>query len=373
MNTRNLIREIFSQPTAPFREGWVLAKIEEILLTQKIPYYLDPVGNIIAGTSSAKAFKTRARLGLMAHTDHPGFHIKRQLGPKEHLAHWFGGAPFKQMVGSTVRIHDPLNPHLNLPGQIIDFSFKNYRRTGIPFKIKLKTSVNLSNQCFGSFDFPGYSFRGNLVSTRAADDLAGCVIALGALLDLKKKNSGKTVAVFTRAEEVGFIGCWSFLKSHQFHKDFLMISLEASKALPAAEVGKGPVLRVGDAAGVFDPDSTFWVWQTALKLRKRKTDFKFQRKLMDGGTCEATALKLFKLAATGISVPLLNYHNQGISGPAAEAININDVHGARLLCAELGRQTHKPRKNMAPLVKKKLDENFNTLKKYLKDPIGYVR
>ncbi len=40
MRTTNLVHEIFHEPTAPFCEGWVLEKIESILVEYKIPFFM---------------------------------------------------------------------------------------------------------------------------------------------------------------------------------------------------------------------------------------------------------------------------------------------------------------------------------------------
>jgi endoglucanase len=46
--------------------------------------------------------------------------------------------------------------------------------------------------------------------------------------------------------------------------------------------------------------------------------FRYQRKLMDGGACEATAFCASGYRASGLAVPLGNYHNAGDAGPGIE-------------------------------------------------------
>ena len=54
--------------------------------------------------------------------------------------------------------------------------------------------------------------------------------------------------VFTRAEEVGLVGARLLAEANTLPKNTLVVSLESSRSLPGAEIGGGPVIRVGDAA-----------------------------------------------------------------------------------------------------------------------------
>jgi len=72
-----------------------------------------------------------------------------------------------------------------------------------------------------------------------------------------------------------------------------------------------------------------------------------QRRVMEGGACEATAATAWGLPAIGVSVPLGNYHNQGFEGgpdcpaphgPAPEFVSPSDVAGLLHLCRGLMRR-----------------------------------
>ena len=72
-----------------------------------------------------------------------------------------------------------------------------------------------------------------------------------------------------------------------------------------------------------------------------------QRKLMDGGTCEATAFMAMGVEATGVCVPLAGYHNQpddpSVPGPVAESIMIADyLAEIDLLAASLSGPPPRP-------------------------------
>ncbi|MEY5033462.1 MAG: hypothetical protein RL354_2493, partial [Planctomycetota bacterium] len=101
-------------------------------------------------------------------------------------------------------------------------------------------------------------------------------------------------------------------------------------------IGAGPIVRVGDRLSVFTPELTNRIGDIAAAHAKDNASFKFQRKLMPGGACEATAFASFGIASTCVCLPLGNYHNmQDIDGVAAgtskakvgrEFISVDDFH-----------------------------------------------
>jgi endoglucanase len=67
-----------------------------------------------------------------------------------------------------------------------------------------------------------------------------------------------------------------------------------------------------------------------MAIRSKKSQptqrFLFQRQLMDGGACEATAFAAFGFRSAGLSLPLRNYHNIGPSDrPKPEEIHERDA------------------------------------------------
>jgi len=54
----------------------------------------------------------------------------------------------------------------------------------------------------------------------------------------------------------------------------------------------------------------------------------WQRRLMDGGTCESTAYQLYGYRCAAMCLPLGNYHNMSERGRiAAESIRLSDLVG----------------------------------------------
>jgi endoglucanase len=73
---------------------------------------------------------------------------------------------------------------------------------------------------------------------------------------------------------------------------------------------------------IFDPSLT-----AALEAAASKVDgLTFQRRLMDGGACEATAFCAAGYRASGVAVPLGGYHNasDGEPGIVPETVMVDD-------------------------------------------------
>jgi endoglucanase len=112
-----------------------------------------------------------------------------------------------------------------------------------------------------------------------------------------------------------------------------LLSIETSRELPTARIGDGPIVRIGDRATVFDQDLSNRICHAAEQAGVRH-----QRKLMDGGGCEATAFGIYGYQATGLCLALGNWHNRGnlaeveagdasAAVPMLEEISLDDFHG----------------------------------------------
>ena len=144
----------------------------------------------------------------------------------------------------------------------------------------------------------------------------------------------------------------------------LPISLEASRTLPGALLNEGPVIRLGDLATIFDVDINRYVTKIANEMKAKSKTFKFQRRIMDGGTCEGTAFQSYGFKTLGLAVPLQNYHNQGPKGPAPEIISINDVENGRKLLVQIAKQYKNKDKASAEL-HKRIKKQYKTMRPLL--------
>ncbi len=367
-SVEQIMKTIFSQPTAPFRENWVLNSIELELKSLRVPYFIDRWGNIIAGVSGPKTLKTSHRVALLAHTDHPGFHIEKKLGENLYLAQWFGGFPPK-IFKAPVAIYNPQFPGERALGSIVSRKFS--KKTAFQIKLKEKSPFPINENCFGAFAYSGFTKIKSRVHTRAADDLSGVTIILSTFARLKAYEKKNMLGIFTRAEEVGFRGTLGIIYEKLLGKENSIISLEASRQLEGARIGQGPVIRLGDRKTLFDSFVTSRLDEAALVLMKKQKKFKVQRRIMNGGTCEATPFNLHNIKASGIAVPLGNYHNQRTDGrPGPEFIDLRDVERAVELCVEFYRQTAK-KVDPIKVYMKKMASGFKADKKYFQKKVSF--
>jgi endoglucanase len=268
-----LLRSILAQPTAPFHEDAVRAEITmQLAQLPRVTLEQDDFGNVIACYHGCSDHQEYA---FAAHMDHPGF-----VGDE-----FLGGVPEANRANGRTR----------------DFG------------------------AFAMWDLPTCEVRDGLVHSRACDDLIGCAAIVALFQELEQRDAEATVyGLFTRAEEVGFVGAIQLARSGRVPKDLTIVSLETSSmSAPGCAMGAGPIIRVGDRTSIFDDaaTATFVQLATAAKLP-------FQRCLMSGGTCEATAYQLYGYRTAALCVALGNYHNCAPAEQiAAEYVSLADTAG----------------------------------------------
>ena len=353
-----LLTELLKQPTAPFREEHVVTVVQRILEQARVPFFRDPVGNVIVGCASRADYRRLARQNskeplrvFIAHMDHPGFHGLRWVSDTRLKIKWHGGSPVRHLHGSRVWLATSQSycadgrlggVRLLKSKHAIDTA--EVRVVGAPVGVRPK-----ADRLYGGFKFRAPVWRaGKKIYTKAADDLVGVFAIVSTALDLFKRSRGKAppfLGLLTRAEEVGFVGAIGHFELDWLataHRPVIAVSLETSRTLPGAFVGKGPVVRLGDRRTVFHPGYLRLLSDVAQDALPDK----HQRRVMDGGACEATAAIAYGLPAIGLSVPLGNYHNEGFEGgpgcraargPAPEFVHLDDVEGLLQLCRALMR------------------------------------
>lgn len=360
----SLLEKILTQPSAPFREGHVISALQAALKEGKVPHFQDPVGNVVVGAGSLREYRALLRLSteeplrlFIAHMDHPGFHGVRWLTPSPESPRrlefrWHGGSPTEHLEGAGVWLAD--RGLWRGQGRVREARLRPRGGAIESGVIELEEDLSLPRRPIpdGAEIFGGFGFRapvwldGELLYTRAADDLVGAFAITSLALDVfagKKRASPPFLGLLTRGEEVGFIGAIGHFELGWLagaRRPVLCVSLETSRALPGAEIGKGPVVRLGDRFTVFDPGAL----RVFSDLAEKTLAGRHQRRIMDGGTCEASAATVFGHPSIGISVPLGNYHNQhfeggpdsrGPLGPAPEFVHLSDVQGLLELCHAL--------------------------------------
>jgi endoglucanase len=382
MNARDyaLLAELLKQPTAPFREAHVIAMATGLLEQARIPWFRDPIGNIVIGCDSPAAYRRCLRKTgneplrvFIAHMDHPGFHGVRWLSPTRLKIKWHGGSPVRHLAGSRVWL--ATDDGVWSQGKLDKLRLIKSRHAIDTAEVRIssatKTTRPDAKTLYGGFQFRAPVWRsGKKIYTKAADDLVGVFAILHTAMALyagRQRNTPPFIGLLTRAEEVGFVGAIGHFEQawlQNARRPVVCVSLETSRTLPNAIIGKGPVVRLGDRRTVFHPDYL----KVLSDVAEKTLPGKHQRRIMDGGACEATAATVYGLPAIGISVPLGNYHNEGYEGgpdcraergPAPEFVHLDDIDGLLKLCRglmETGLPWRAPWETQRQLMRKRLKE-----------------
>jgi len=330
-----LARRVLDIPTTSFHEHSVLRLLARHAERLGLPTAQDRWGNLHVRYRGAARQRTWV---LIAHADHPGFVVTR-VARRDVRARWFGRVEPHYFKDAPVRIYPDRGPSVR--GHV-----RTARRgsRGRIAWVGIEADAPVSVGDIGTWDLPSFRLRGDRLSTRAADDLVGCTVLAALLESLARRRSPASVEViYTRAEEAGLLGSTALARSRTIPRSNPVLVLETSRELPCGRIGGGPVLRVGDRLSAFDPGLARWMQETAVDLQKRHRGLRTQRGLMDGGVCEATPFGASGYRATGLAIPLGNYHNMGSKRIAAEEVDVRDLLGTlRLLEALVTRPWRGP-------------------------------
>jgi putative aminopeptidase FrvX len=358
-----LAGRLMSCPAAPYHEFLVRAEAELVCREHGLAHEIDPFGNLLVRWQTAR---TTRPLVLAAHLDHPGF----ELSASNRLrAKFLGGVADRFFrPGTRLRL---------IPG---DFAAVLGRRTGSArtFELRLKTSTRAAlagndsaspdfNPTFAVWELEDFAVRGARIFGRACDDLIGAAAVLATLIELKRTRARvNVIGVLARAEEIGFQGALAAAGTRELPRNALVISLETSRELPPVKMGRGVIVRVGDRTSIFNSTATRFLTEGAAALQKRDRCFLYQRALMSGGTCEATAYQELGFQTAAVCVALGNYHNcAGRTRIAEEFVNVADAFGMVRLLVETAQQM----KNYARLTNK-LPARLRELQRVARKKLG---
>lgn len=335
-----ILHLILSNPTAPFHESAVMAALDAFASEHaaNIKNHVDAAGNRIFTVRGAKARAGRPSIAFTAHTDHPAL-VPDSRGRFELLGRVW---PPARLKGGRICYYRA-NGDFAGRGEILSVR----ERDGRVFTNLSRTGGKFLRGDYAMFDFPALETDGDRIVGRVCDDLLGVIAILVAIEETIITNPNcNFIAAFTRAEEVGFIGALAMLKNRSIPPSIPIVGLECSAARGGnAVIGDGPIVRVGDRISTFDPDVTAFLRDCAASIAAADPEFKYQRRLMQGGACESTAYQLDGRPAGALCLALGNYHNvpdpdaEDIStGLAPEFVSKRDLEGlVRILVAAIVR------------------------------------
>jgi endoglucanase len=277
----------------------------------------DSGGNVFV---TQRGRKRLAPVLAVAHMDHPAFVVLDGDGSFE----FRGGVEAPYFVDAAIAVVSrPDGPS----GRVIDYDPGTDRGRADFLGEVTRDDIAL-------WQFDDMSQGPGRFRAPACDDLAGVAAALAALDRARGEPGLRHFGVMlTRAEEVGLIGAIHAAKQGTIAKGSRLLSMETSRELPNALIGDGPIIRIGDRATVFDNRLSNQLCDAATTA-----GIVHQRKLMDGGGCEATAFGAYGYQTTGLCLALGNWHNRGnlsevesgdfeAATPKLEEISIDDFHG----------------------------------------------
>lgn len=356
-----LALELTAIPTAAGREHRVQAYLDAWLAkrSRSLRWRRDEDGNLLVTRRTPSARRGGPPLLITAHLDHPAFVVSRIIDDRTLEAEFRGG------------VHDPYFDDARL--EFLDAHDKTVRGriatlrpadASCPFKtveVRLdRRHPDLAVGDVGRWALPAPRIAGRgearTLRTHACDDLAAAAAALCAFDRIRKRRGQEHVGLlFTVAEEVGFVGAIGAATEGLVPKNARLICLENSRAFAESPIHSGPIVRVGDRISVFSPELTNAISEVIRNHGSARPGYRWQRKLMAGGACEATAFSALGFESTCLCLPLGNYHNMrdidevvGGDRPARvgqEFIGLDDYHGLvemlEVVAAEL--PTRRPR------------------------------
>lgn len=328
------VRAIVTAPTAPYHEQRALAAIRGVLGRGGIEMREDAYGQLLARVHRGAPPRP---IVLAAHTDHPGFEIVSAHG-REGIARVLGGfrgnvldAPTAVLVYSDDGDGAPVRATVDHFVPDLDLVHNS------PGRLRIRADAPIERGQWAVLDLPALEIDGDELRMVAADDLAGCAIVAHALLELARSDVPADVTgLFTRAEETGLYGARLAAEDEALPRDAIVVSVEASRALPHTPPGGGIVVRVGDLYNTFSNEAERPLRAAAERLAR--DGIPTQRALLDGGTCEASTFVVHGWATTAIALPNVNYHDRGPDDRfAPEIVRFSDIRSGIALLVEAAR------------------------------------
>ncbi len=328
-----ILKTMCDLPTAPLREEHVLAWVEQYILTLSPPGKLacvfDRAGNLrvdhlvdLENGSEAKGDgggrEDQRRLIFEAHVDHPGFISEEMIDEGAGLlrAEFLGGVKPSFFAGAGVRLFHPEGESPWTLATVEGMPERRANSEALTCVLKLRNpGMAVPVGTIGMWDLPDATLMGDLFTARVCDDLSGAAAMVCMLHAICERGIGRPFTLlFTRGEEIGFLGAFAAIKddtlwARENRRHCCVVGLENSRAMPQAAMGLGAVLRVGDRTSIFSSALTRFIKLTSDDLTDTLTDYRCQRALMDGGTCNSTVFDAAGFDSAGLTLPLANYHN----------------------------------------------------------------
>ena len=328
------LTDLTAIPTAAGHEGRVIRWIERWVDDRDdVTLRRDDAGNLVIEPTAP--FSDSAPIFFTAHLDHPAFVVERVIGPATLELAFRGGVMDDYFNDARVTVHmqdTTFGATITDRHDAPDSPFKH-------FHAELdEASDDVSPGDVATWELPPPEVIDGILHTNACDDLAAVAAALAAFDRLRAKHAeGEHVQdvrlLFTLAEEIGFVGAIGASRAGTMPRNARVIALENSRSFADSPIGGGPIVRVGDRMSIFSPTLTGAIAKraediaggpaqpTAQQKHADAPSWRWQRKLMAGGSCEASVFTTYAYDATCLCLPLGNYHNMADLAAVQEGTN----------------------------------------------------
>jgi putative aminopeptidase FrvX len=274
---KQLLEDILTIPTIALKEHAIHSALAQFAARHNLKFQQDSAGNsYITYSGDESPSVGRRPLFITAHTDHPGF-IVTEVNNNHAICEFRGGLSAEYGKSEYLCVYRIASQDVSIAA-IGKAQIQEIMTEGTSPRQRIQGATVLSEP--------------------------GVQLEVGDLLLWD-------VTVFTRAEEIGLMGASAATKSSLLPADAIVIAIETSSGAGGRAIqGGGPIIRVGDAGSIFTPKVTTWMEHIASNL-SQKTNFRYQRLLMDAGSTEATAFFRLGLDTGALCVSLGAWHNAG--------------------------------------------------------------
>lgn len=388
----DLALQLTQIPTAAGREQRVVRWLKRWFQARpELEIAEDGAGNLTVSMRGAAG--ARPPVYFTAHLDHPAFVVERMVAPTTLELSFRGGVMDDYFKDARVQLWPrteddsasglapPIGGVLIGPSPSGGSGGGGYNKHYLCELDSAHDDITLGD--VATWEVGPGAIEDGLIKTTVCDDLVALAAALCAFdrLRVMRAAGERTEDVrllLTRAEEIGFIGAIAACRLGTIPAGARLIALENSRSFAESPIGGGPIVRVGDRLSVFSPTLTASVAQRAEEIAgapatptaQQKADaapkWRWQRKLMAGGACEATVYCAYGHDSTCVCLPLGNYHNMADldavqagtnTTPARvdrEFVSVADYHGLVDLLIACGQ--HLPQ---APSTMDRIDKLWN--------------
>jgi putative aminopeptidase FrvX len=295
-------------PTAPYREERLVDMALTFAAERGLPASRDAYGNVSVLWDGLGGRFEGAPLTLVAGLDHPGGEIVAVAGEVAEVV-WHGETLAGYVENARVRVHGR--------GGFVGASIRScVSRPGHLGAVVDRLLVQLTERVHVgdvvTLDLPGVWITGGEVQARGALAPVGAAALLDLLERLGRRRAACTVrAVFTRGTGVGFAGAAGLIESGGLSGEQTVVCVHGVGAQPGAQPGGGPVIRLGDAAGLYDADVVRLLDRAAARYQENFTDAPVGRACLPIGASDAGLLVLQSRRAAALCIPVASASNHG--------------------------------------------------------------